>query len=218
VQAALRWRIAKHDDGSLRRAAQRCDGICKVLTGKAFQPSGGGPAREVELPRHVPAQSFGRHDQVIGSCANKLRAFEHNLHWKKCGKPSYTYLMRWAVVLAVCALGLATSGCFNPKVASGGFACSPTDNPACPSGFYCVNGLCLDHPGPEGGGANDLSVGGADFTPPGPDMTQTTNDLSHSGPPDMACYPFGYPCGGDATCCAQCCVGGCTVLGYCAAF
>jgi hypothetical protein len=125
--------------------------------------------------------------------------------------------MRWAVVLAVCALGLATSGCFNPKVASGGFACAPSDDPPCPSGFYCVNGLCLDHPGTEGGGANDLSSGGDDFTPPGPpDMT--SSDLSHPGPGDMACFSFGYGCNGDPACCAQCCAGGCTLLGYCAAF
>jgi hypothetical protein len=128
--------------------------------------------------------------------------------------------MRWAV-LAICVLGLATSGCFNPKVASGGFACVPTDDPPCPTGFFCVNGLCVDHPGPDG--AVDMSAGGAlDFA--GASLDMSTTDMASSMPDlamggsDMSCYPFGFECNGEPTCCSRCCAGGCASIGWCALF
>jgi hypothetical protein len=39
-----------------------------------------------------------------------------------------------------------------------------------------------------------------------------------SAPSDLGCFPFGYQCNGDPTCCSHCCSGGCSMLGYCAAF
>jgi hypothetical protein len=108
-------------------------------------------------------------------------------------------------------------------VQSGGFACSATDDPPCPSGFYCVGGLCVDHPGGGGGGGGggagqDLSVPGVvDMSlPGGGDLASSAGDMA-KGPADMACFPFPHGCNSDPTCCSQCCAGGCTVFGYCAA-
>jgi len=58
-----------------------------------------------------------------------------------------------------------------------------------------------------------------------PDLARNPRDLStlpaddlSPGPidTDLGCYGFGYSCGGDPTCCAHCCVGGCTIFGFCA--
>jgi len=120
---------------------------------------------------------------------------------------------------------LAITGCYNPKVQSGGFACSTTDNPPCPSGFFCVNGLCLDHQGGGGsagggGGAVDMAMtssGGDMSMPSGGDMATGPGDMAHQST-DMACFAFTYQCNSDPTCCAQCCAGGCAAVGWCAAF
>jgi hypothetical protein len=56
------------------------------------------------------------------------------------------------------------AGCFDPNVKNGGYTCKPTDVPACPIGYFCFEGRCLDavtadasaHPDPE---RRDLSVG-----------------------------------------------------------
>ncbi|MDB4967349.1 MAG: hypothetical protein JWN44_3038 [Myxococcales bacterium] len=124
------------------------------------------------------------------------------------------------MTLFVALLGVATGGCYSPKVSSGGFTCQITDDPPCPAGFYCVGGFCLDHPGTAIG--PDLAMVSTD------DMTlPMTGDLSMSrdlaGAPadmvvvsgDMACFAFGHTCA-DNACCMQCCAGGCTVFGYCA--
>jgi hypothetical protein len=117
------------------------------------------------------------------------------------------------------------TGCYSPKVQSGGFACAATDNPPCPSGFFCVNGLCIDHPGGGGGGGGGgLSDDLAMSMMPG-DMTMSTSaDMSKPpadlamGPADMSCLPYPYQCNSDPTCCAKCCVGGCALAGNCALF
>jgi hypothetical protein len=36
------------------------------------------------------------------------------------------------------------AGCFDPNVKNGGFTCNPTDVPACPLGFFCFAGRCVD--------------------------------------------------------------------------
>jgi hypothetical protein len=119
-------------------------------------------------------------------------------------------------------LVFSVTGCYKPKVQSGGFACSTTDNPPCPSGFYCVNGLCVDTPGGGGGGGGGSGGGGGggtvvDMSTPagGGDMSMPAGDMAHSST-DMACFGFTYPCNGDPTCCAQCCAGGCAPVGWCA--
>ena len=133
--------------------------------------------------------------------------------------------MRLAVFALLVSV-FAVTGCYNPKVQSGGFACAATDDPPCPSGFFCVNGLCIDHPGSGGGGG----VGGGGGTPvddlamsmpadmsmaTSGDMAKPPGDLAMA-PSDMACFAFLHGCSYDPTCCAQCCAGGCTAFGYCA--
>jgi hypothetical protein len=119
----------------------------------------------------------------------------------------------------------AVTGCYSPKVQSGGFACSATDTPPCPEGFFCVNGLCVDHPGSGGGGGGGGGGVGADLamSMPGDMSMSTGGDMAHGAADmtmmstDMACFGFGHGCSGDPMCCAQCCAGGCTIFGYCAA-
>jgi hypothetical protein len=96
---------------------------------------------------------------------------------------------------------LLVAGCFHPIVMNDGFSCAPTDDPPCPSGYYCVRGLCVDtpdehdasvHPGPVGdlgsddhGHAKDLATAARDLVTTPPDLTQTQSpDLRQS--PDLA--------------------------------
>jgi hypothetical protein len=61
----------------------------------------------------------------------------------------------------------------------------------------------------------DMSVAPRDLATPAGDLALPALDFStESG--DLGCYPFGHTCGGDPNCCAQCCVGGCTIFGDCA--
>lgn len=129
-------------------------------------------------------------------------------------------------IFAACAFGLAVSGCFNPHVNNGGFACSSTDPDPCPVGFYCVSGLCQDQPGGGGnGGVGGNGNGSADMSIaslPG-DMSSATAkhdlsmhppDLSHvadlsQAPPDL------LQCGAPGTLCffdSDCCSGSCGFL------
>ena len=48
---------------------------------------------------------------------------------------------RLALLLAP---SLLLPGCFSPKVVSGGFACDPNANPACPEGYLCVDNRCVN--------------------------------------------------------------------------
>ena len=110
-------------------------------------------------------------------------------------------------------IGLA-GGCFNPQVKSGGFACSMTDNPPCPQGFFCVDGLCQDHPGMSsdedmatGTGGNGGGGGGGGGTS-GPDMAQAPTDMAHA-PGDMAtaaCVESGADCSNTPCCSDTFCV------------
>jgi hypothetical protein len=126
-------------------------------------------------------------------------------------------------VFVACVGAMLTVGCYSPNVPSGGFTCQPSDNPPCPTGFSCVNGLCVDHPG--GGGTPDLVMSSMDdFSMPATgDMTMSRDlatgaaDMTMPGTADMAgCFAFAHGCSSDPVCCAQCCAGGCTVFGYCA--
>src|SRR3954466_8024271 len=109
---------------------------------------------------------------------------------KMSGDLSYNGVVKLAA-FATLLFVFAVTGCFKPNVQSGGFACSATDDPPCPSGFFCVNGICVDAPGGGGaaggggGGAGggggggggtvdgDMSMpsSGADMSMPGGDMT-----------------------------------------------
>lgn len=138
-------------------------------------------------------------------------------------KTSYERPVRWSV-LAACLVGLGlgvAGGCFKPDVMNGGFACSVTDDPPCPAGFYCVAGLCQDHPGPAGsdvdmttgtggnggGGGGGGGAGGGGGGSISTDMAQSTPDLSST---DMAQAPMcgaqGASCNGNADCCKMACI------------
>jgi hypothetical protein len=104
---------------------------------------------------------------------------------------------------------LAVTGCYNPKVQNGGFACSATDDPPCPHGFFCVSGLCIDHPGSGGGGGGGGGSGDMAMSISG-DMSMSTGDMAHAGdmahgPGDMAmaCGMSGDNCGSSAPCCSS---------------
>lgn len=122
--------------------------------------------------------------------------------------------VRWSV-LAACVFGLALAGCWNPKVGNGGFACAPMDNPPCPTGYYCVDGLCLDHPGPAVTSGGDMASGtggnGADFaTTPvdmaGADLSSQPGDMAQSGGADMTmCGAANDFCLKSAECCSGVC-------------
>ena len=125
---------------------------------------------------------------------------------------SYERRVRW-MLFAACLLGLSfgLAGCFKPDVKNGGFACSMTDDPPCPQGFFCVAGLCQDHPGNgtestdlatgtggNGGGGGGGGGGGTTTF----DMTHPSQDLSST---DMAQAPM---CGAQAASCtnnSDCC-------------
>jgi hypothetical protein len=90
---------------------------------------------------------------------------------------------------------LLLAGCYQPRVKNGGFSCKPTDDPACPVGFHCVDGWCLDHPGtidPTGdlslwsGDEHDLAVG---HEPPDDLASATPRDFTMKPPPDLAKQP-----------------------------
>ncbi len=137
-------------------------------------------------------------------------------------KTSYERPVRWCL-LAACSLGLALSGgCFKPDVKNGGFACSMTDDPPCPSGFFCVNGLCEDHPGNgsdnadlstgtggNGGGGGGGGGGGVSST----DMAHPIADLAQAG--DLAtggaCGMTGDDCTSQACCSGHLCFPGLNV-------
>lgn len=122
----------------------------------------------------------------------------------------------------VLGLGFGVAGCFNPHVQSGGFACSMTDNPPCPAGYHCVDGLCLDHAavpgagvdmsggGTGGNGADQGTDGGAgDMSMSAADLSMAPADLAQPPPADMAqsCNlgQSGDFCLSDSDCCSDSC-------------
>jgi hypothetical protein len=124
-------------------------------------------------------------------------------------KTSYVRPVRWTV-LAACLIGLGLAGgCFHPDVKNGGFACSMTDDPPCPNGFFCVNGLCQDHPGMStdvdlstGSGGNGGGGGGGGGV--STDMAHVIFDLATPAG-DMASSACGMS--GDDCSSTPCCSG-----------
>jgi hypothetical protein len=83
----------------------------------------------------------------------------------------------------------ALGGCFHPTIENGGFACDPQYVPACPSGFFCVDGRCRTSPNPvDGGGVAGGGGGGGGGDTSGGDLaTSEPADMSHmKTPPDLA--------------------------------
>jgi len=135
-------------------------------------------------------------------------------------KTSYERQVRWSL-LAACSLTLALSvaGCFKPDVKNGGFACSMTDNPPCPEGFHCVNGLCEDQSGASTGGDLATGTGGnggsggsaggggggggvsTDMAQSNVDLAQPVGDMASS-----ACGTTGDDCTSQACCSGHSCV------------
>jgi hypothetical protein len=122
-------------------------------------------------------------------------------------------------IFAACVFGLALGGCYNPRVKSGGFACTSSAANACPNGFYCVDGLCQDTPGNGGNGgvggngAGDMSSTGdlattshgADMATKHVDMATATQDMTPI--PDMTmCTKSNKACNVDSDCCSGSCV------------
>jgi hypothetical protein len=128
-------------------------------------------------------------------------------------------------------VGLVAAGCYSPRVKNKGYACTPNDAPACPAGYFCVDGLCQDTPGPGVGGVggNDMAVAVGDMsgpTPPQwpdfsrpsvPDMVTPPNPpdmVTPPAPPDMAqptCQLTDQPCFFNSDCCS----GSCRLIGIC---
>jgi hypothetical protein len=102
---------------------------------------------------------------------------------------------------ALVLVGFVLAGCFRPVVENGGFSCLPTDDPACPEGYVCVAGLCVEvaeaddaavpadaaAPADARGAAGDL--GDPDLARPARDSSTGTPDLSLMTPPDFATEP-----------------------------
>jgi hypothetical protein len=65
-------------------------------------------------------------------------------------------------VFALLGIGLVGSGCFNPHIKEGGFACSGAQDGQCPTGYFCINKICVSNPnaapGPGVGGGGGVTV------------------------------------------------------------
>jgi hypothetical protein len=126
-------------------------------------------------------------------------------------------------------VSLLLVGCFRPDIKNGAFVCEPSDDPPCPSGFYCVHGRCVDAPGSddasvahdlgmqEAGAVEDLAddlASGRDLADDDVDLWSprdllTPRDLATppdlSTKTDMACGHAGAPCTSVNECCSNYC-------------
>ena len=73
---------------------------------------------------------------------------------------------------------LTFGGCFNPHIESGGFVCDPTQTPACPSGFICVNDRCVNETSAGGSGGGGGSTSPNDMASHSPSLDLSAADLS----------------------------------------
>ncbi len=133
--------------------------------------------------------------------------------------------MRLAGSLFVLLIAVGTAaGCFDPQIKSGEFTCQPPDHAACPRGFRCVDGLCINGSGPPVIPILDLAS--TDIAEASdlaevmslPDLRRVNDlspspmpDLSMPAAPDMAksqCLATGGNCNHDnnAICCSGYCV------------
>jgi hypothetical protein len=101
--------------------------------------------------------------------------------------------------LVVCAVA-QLAGCFNPTVEDGGFSCDPNDVPPCPTGLFCVGGICRKSPG---GATGDLAI-------------STTGDMAIAGAPaDMSHAASSDMANGGGTCTHDLCTTGSKLTSGC---
>ncbi len=99
------------------------------------------------------------------------------------------YIARVNSTLRIAVLTLFSTalvaGCFNPSIKEAGFACSGAQDGQCPSGYFCVNGRCVDSPLGTGVGSGTGGVAAHDMSATDPN---SSNDLSmvSVAPMDMA--------------------------------
>ena len=124
-------------------------------------------------------------------------------------KTSYKSHVRWSA-LAACVLGLAVAGCYSPKVKNGGFVCSPTDNPPCPAGYYCVNALCVDSPGVTvstdmSNSSSSSDMAGVVHDMASSDMATVQHDFATPANDMTMCKASGDTCSKSNECCSAFC-------------
>jgi hypothetical protein len=120
--------------------------------------------------------------------------------------------VRFSLLLAAILVVAGVGGCYSPGIKNKGFSCSPDVEPPCPSGFYCVDGLCQNKPGTssgvggvaaDAGSAADMATtihgGDFDFALP-PDLTMVPPDMTR-----VQCRPAATPCLVDEDCCSKSC-------------
>jgi hypothetical protein len=124
-------------------------------------------------------------------------------------KTSYESVVRWSL-LAACVLSLAVAGCWSPKVKNGGFLCSTTDNPPCPTGFYCVNQYCVDSPGvtvsTDMATSSSTDMAGVVYDLASTDLAQTVHDFAQPANDLTMCGASGAICTHSNECCSGTCV------------
>jgi hypothetical protein len=123
--------------------------------------------------------------------------------------------VRFSLFVAIAVVLVGVGGCYSPGIKNKGFACSPAVEPPCPSGFFCVDGLCQDKPGTssgvggvggDAGSGGDLSMstsGGGDK-----DLSTSSSYVDMATEPDLrkpACYPASTSCLTNDQCCSLHC-------------
>jgi hypothetical protein len=89
----------------------------------------------------------------------------------------------------VCTLAvslLVAAGCFNPSVKNGGFLCSGPEDGQCPTGFFCVNGVCLDSPNGNPGNGGSGTTGRDMMSSSNEDLSGAVVDMTMGASNDMA--------------------------------
>jgi hypothetical protein len=100
-------------------------------------------------------------------------------------------LARTALLASLLAIVFVQTGCYHPKVVSGGFACDPSNNPACPDGYICVDNRCVNGTPPVLVAKTGMAYSGQ-HTDPGLNTTADCPDESLE-PNDGPTLPDGKP-------------------------
>ena len=107
-----------------------------------------------------------------------------------------------------------SSSCYAPSIPNRTFSCLPTDSPACPEGFRCIDGYCDNGTGVKDSSTDAKLIDGAvqnqnDLAATAADLSSSP-DLKSVAPVDLApqCVAKGGDCTyhQDSVCCSQYCV------------